>query len=139
MKIAFGEFEIDDTRSRIDFNRVLGWLTQTYWHTGTTSEQVLCAAEHSSLVVGAYCGSEQVGYLRVISDQTRFAYLCDVYVAEEERGRGVGRTMVRFALDHPEHQVNRWLLNTRDAHAVYAAEGFETLPNPERWMWKIRP
>ena len=136
MRTLFGEYAIDDKRERLDFERVFGWLSETYWHTDTTLEFVKRAAQHSSLVVGAYRREEQVGYLRVISDCTRFAYLCDVFVEESHRGKGLGKSLVRFALNHPEHQVNRWLLVTRDAHPVYAEEGFVPLPNPEGWMCK---
>ena len=102
-------------------------------------EKVERAARNSSLVVGAYRGGEQVGYLRLVSDKTTFAWVCDVYVDEVHRGRGIARAMVRFALAHPEHQgLRRWLLATQDAHDIYAACGFKPLDNPERWMF-LRP
>lgn len=130
-----GGFEIDDSRERIDFAQVHAWLTRTYWSEGIAREKVEKGARHSALVVGAYQNGAQVGYLRVISDTTRFAYLCDVYVDEAHRGGGVGRAMVQFALDHPELQgISRWLLATRDAHGVYAGVGFTPLPEPGRWM-----
>lgn len=129
------EFEIDDDLARIDFDRVHRWLASTYWSPNIARERVERAARHSSLVIGAYRGSEQVGYLRIVSDRTTFAYVCDVFVDEAHRGHGIARAMVQHALAHPEHQgLRRWLLATRDAQPVYRRVGFEALPNPERWM-----
>ncbi len=93
------------------------------------------AARHSSLLVGAYHQGLQVSYLRVVSDRTTFAWICDVWVDEAHRRRGIARAMVRFALAHPEHQrLRRWLLATTNAHGVYQAVGFEPLAEPHKWM-----
>jgi GNAT superfamily N-acetyltransferase len=135
MTRSHDDYEIDDRRDRIDFERVHSWLTTTYWSPGIARERVERAANGSSLVIGVYRGKEQVGYARVISDRTTFGYLADVFVDEAHRGRGIARAMVRFALDSPDHQgLRRWLLATADAHAVYAGVGFVPLPMPERWM-----
>ena len=90
---------------------------------------------NSTLVIGAYRGPVQVACARIASDRTRFAYVMDVFVDPACRGHGLGRRMVRFALEHPELRlVYQWLLATLDAHGVYAALGFAPLPNPERMM-----
>ncbi|HLV79224.1 MAG TPA: GNAT family N-acetyltransferase [Chthonomonadaceae bacterium] len=130
------DYEIDDTRERIDFARVHAWLTTAYWSEGISRKRVEKAARGSSLLVGAYdANGDQAGYLRVVSDQTTFAWVCDVFVDEKHRGQGLARAMVRFALEHPDHQgLRRWILATRDAHAIYASCGFALLPNPEKWM-----
>lgn len=75
-------------------------------------------------MLGAYKNGEQVGFLRVVSDKTRFAYLCDVWVEEKHRGKGLARRMVRLALEHPDFKTVNWLLATLDAHGVYARIGF---------------
>jgi|GEM_PF-45470 len=136
-----GPYSLSDDRRRIDLQRVTGWLQGAYWSSGITRADVERAALHSSLVLGAYdSGDNQVGYLRVVSDCTRFAYMMDVYVADERRRRGLGRAMVRFALSHPRHRtVARWLLGTRDAHGVYSHEGFTPLSKPHRLMQRIGP
>jgi GNAT superfamily N-acetyltransferase len=135
MTTRLGEYEIDDTLERIDLARVHGWLKTTYWSPGVSREIVERAARNSSLVIGAYLDSAQVAYMRIVSDRATFAWICDVFVDERHRGKGLARAMVSFALAHPQHQnLRRWLLATRDAHGVYRELGFETLPNPERWM-----
>jgi GNAT superfamily N-acetyltransferase len=130
--------EIVEGVDRVDFDTVHSWLTTAYWSEGIDRPSVERAARNSSLVVGAFDGDTQVAYLRVVSDRTRFAWLCDVFVAESHRGRGIAKAMVRYALDHPEHQsLRRWLLATRDAHGVYAECGFIPLPEPQRWMVRL--
>ena len=135
-------YTIEDGLARIDFARVHGWLASAYWSPGVGCAKVERAAQHSALVIGAYAApsadgdkGEQVGYLRVVSDCTTFAWVCDVYVDEAHRGAGLARAMVGFALSHPDFQgLRRWLLATLDAHAVYAGAGFAPLKNPDRWM-----
>src|SRR5690242_8716337 len=112
-----GDYEIDDALSRIDFARVTRWLAGTYWSPDISRELVEKGAANSALVVGAYMNDQQVGYLRVVSDKTSFAWVADVYVDEAHRRRGIALAMVKFALEHPEHAAPRkWMLGTRDAH-----------------------
>ena len=89
----------------------------------------------SASVIGVYLNGEQIAYCRVVSDKTTFAWLCDVFVDESFRGRGVARAMVQFALDLPySSELRKWVLATRDAHPLYASLGFVVLDNPDRWM-----
>lgn len=142
MTHAHGAYTIDDDPARIDFARVHAWLASTYWSQGVARETVERAARYSALVIGVYAApssgsarAEQVGYLRVVSDRTTFAWVCDVFVDDAHRGAGLARAMVRFALAHPDFQgLRRWLLATADAHGVYKAIGFEPLTNPDRWL-----
>ncbi|MEA2552996.1 MAG: hypothetical protein QOJ65_1172 [Fimbriimonadaceae bacterium] len=127
--------EISGDISSVDFERVHSWLTTAYWSPGVSLEMVERAARNSSSVLGAYLDGEQVGYCRIVSDKTTFAWLCDVYVDETARGQGVAQKMVQFALDLPDYQeLRRWLLATMDAQSLYERMGFEPLQNAERWM-----
>jgi len=132
------DFELSSDVSRIDWQRVQGWLSSSYWSPGISLERVKRGAENSALALGAYAGQEQIGFLRVVSDKSRFAYICDVWVDENHRGKGIARSMVQFALNHPDFTTVNWLLATVDAHGVYAKLGFTPLSNPERWMSKGR-
>lgn len=135
MRREHNGYEIDDSPDRIDFERVHGWLTTSYWSPGIAPEKVVKAARGSAMVVGAYRDGVQAGYIRIVSDKTSFAWICDVFVDEAHRGRGLAKAMVRYALEHPDYQgLRRWVLATRDAHGVYREVGFEPLPSPERWM-----
>ena len=130
------EYEIDDRPQRLDIGRIHGWLEKSYWSPGVSRAVVERAFANSALVVGAYHGEEQVGCLRAVSDKATFAWVADVFVDEAHRRRGIALAMVRFALEHPEFQgLRRWMLGTRDMHAVYAAAGFRQVDRPEPLMW----
>ena len=129
------ELEISPDINRIDFHRLHSWLTTAYWSLGVTRERVERAARNSSLVLGAYLDGNQVGYLRVVSDKTTFAWICDVWVDSDFRGQGIAKKLVRAALEDPDHQgLRRWVLATTNAHEVYAQCGFEPLPQANKWM-----
>jgi GNAT superfamily N-acetyltransferase len=139
MSSVAGDLDIREGFNAIDFDQVHDWLRETYWSPGVSREKVERAARNSSLVISAYLDGSQIGYMRVVSDKATFAWLCDVYVSESARGKGVARSMVTYALNHPEHRgLRRWLLATADAQGVYAGVGFKPLDNPERWMF-LRP
>ncbi|MGB9176587.1 MAG: GNAT family N-acetyltransferase [Methanoregula sp.] len=118
-------------------------LSTTYWSPGITKNEIAAGIKNSALVVGAFAkNGRQVGFCRVISDRTRFAYLLDVIVAEDYRRQGIGQAMVRYAVSHPDlRHVYQWLLKTSDAHGLYGTCGFVPLEDPERWMgiMKQRP
>lgn len=135
------QYLISDNAGSIDFEQVRSMLTRSFWSPGIGTAEVRKGAENSALVVTTRDrNNAMIGYLRVISDKTRFAYILDVYVDEKHRSRGIARAMVRFALDHPDlAEVYQWILITRDAHEVYRAVGFGPLPEPGRWMCILKP
>lgn len=118
-------------------------LSRVYWSPGISQNEIWKGIHNSALVVGAYAeNGRQVGFLRVVSDKVRFAYLADVVIHEDFRHQGIGRGMVTYTLSHPDlADVYQWLLVTMDAHGVYEKCGFEVVKNPEKWMsiWKQRP
>jgi N-acetylglutamate synthase-like GNAT family acetyltransferase len=130
----------DPARLRID--DIQGMLSKTYWSPGISKNEIEKGIRNSALVVGVYDddAGRQVGFCRVISDKTRFAYLLDVIVAEDCRYRGIGLAMVRFTVTHSDlKDVYQWLLKTSDAHGVYGKCGFAPLAETEKWMGKIGP
>jgi N-acetylglutamate synthase-like GNAT family acetyltransferase len=132
------EFSSDPERLRLD--EIHNMLSKTYWSPGITKDEIVAGIRNSALVVGAYAGDgRQVGFCRVISDKTRFAYLADVIIAEDWRDHGIGQVMVRYAVTHPDlRHVYQWLLKTDDAHGLYGKCGFVPLENPEQWMGQMR-
>ncbi|HTP27105.1 MAG TPA: GNAT family N-acetyltransferase [Anaeromyxobacteraceae bacterium] len=127
---------LSSERNHLRLDDVHAMLSQSYWSPGITKDEIAAGIENSALAVGAYAADgRQIGFLRVISDKVRFAYILDVIVAEDYRGRGTGQAMVRFAMTHPDLQpVYQWMLKTKDAHGVYARCGFVAIEDPERWM-----
>jgi GNAT superfamily N-acetyltransferase len=128
------DFEISTDRARIDVTLVHEFLRTSYWAEGRHRSVVERSIEHS-LCFGVYHGRQQVAFARVVSDRAVFAYLMDVFVVPEFRGRGISKALMRAVLDHPDLQNLRlFLLATRDAHGLYERFGFRPLAEPERWM-----
>lgn len=126
---------------RMDFCRVTAMLAKTHWCPGISQEEVLRAASYSALVVGAFIGEEQIGYARVVSDKTRFAYFMDVIVEEAYRKNGTGQMLVRHILEHEElKSVYQWLLYTTYAHGMYEKMGFTPTSHAQNLMeiWRGR-
>ena len=134
-----GEFEISTDPARIDLLAVHDFLTKSYWAKGIPVETVRRSIANS-LCFGIYHEGRQIGFARVVSDLATFAYLADVFVLEPYRGRGLSRWLMQCILSHPDLQgLRRWILLTRDAHALYSKYGFKPLKSPERYMELHRP
>ncbi len=140
MRAKKGEYEIDTDKRRLDIAGIHKFLsTESYWAKNRTLEQTLTAIENS-ICYGVYKGRSQVGFARVITDRATFAYLGDVYVLEDHRGRGLSKWLMQTIVDQPDMQgLRRWLLATRDAHGLYENYGFAGLVHPERWMERTAP
>ena len=119
---------------RLDLTTIHRFLSESYWARGIPLETVR-ESIRNSLCFGLYEGDRQVGFARVVTDRATFAYLADVFVLESHRGRGLGKRLVAEVMAHPSLQgLRRWLLVTRDAHALYARHGWKPLAAPERLM-----
>jgi GNAT superfamily N-acetyltransferase len=132
-------YELDDDASRVDVDAVHRYLSEeSYWAGGRPLETVERLVAEASRVVGVYLGVEMVGFCRVSSDGTAFAFLCDVFILAEHRGRGLGVELVREAVDHGPQRDLPWYLGTADAHDLYRRFGFGE-PNLDRLMFRPRP
>ena len=122
--------ELDDDRGRIDLAAVHAYLSaDAYWALGRPYEVVEHLVGDAARVVGLYDDGRQIGFCRVASDDTTYAWLFDVYVLPEYRGRGLGAELVREAVENGPHNGLRWILHTRDMHGLYARFGFATPPD----------
>jgi GNAT superfamily N-acetyltransferase len=129
-------YEIRTGAAEMDLGLVHQWLsTDAYWSMGRPLDAVATAAEHS-LNFGTFTSDgRQVAYARVVTDHANFAWLCDVYVDRDHRGRGLGTRLVAAVVERLDALgVRRTLLATRDAHEVYSGFGFGALPEPGMWM-----
>jgi GNAT superfamily N-acetyltransferase len=128
---------LTDDQSRIDIDLAFRWLQETYWGAMTTRE-TFDRAIANCCVVAAFVDGEQRGFARVVTDYATFAWVCDVVVAAEFRGQGIGRAMVSYMLAHPRLQgLRRWNLNTRDAQDVYTPLGFKAVTEPGAYMERL--
>lgn len=139
-EVRHGDYLITDDPARIDVDAVHAFLSRCYWAEGIPRE-VVARSVANSLCLGIYAADgQQVGLLRVISDFTTFAYVCDVYVLEAHRGRGLSKAMMRAYTSHPRLQnLRRQHLVTQDAHGLYAQFGFTPLAKPSGHMEKRDP
>lgn len=134
-----GEFCVSSDRSRLDITAIHDFLSNSYWSPGIPLDVIKRAIE-GSLCFGLFHLKAQVGFARVITDRATFAYLCDVYILEDYRGRGLGRWMLENVLAHPDLRgLRRSVLVTRDAHGLYEQFGFRPLARPEGFMELHRP
>jgi ribosomal protein S18 acetylase RimI-like enzyme len=118
--------ELDDDKARVDRAEVHRFLSEEcYWSLGRPRETQERLIDDAVRIVGLYDGGRQVGFCRAASDGVSFAYLADVYVLPQYRGRGFGEALVRAMLDDPELGRLKWLLHTQDAHSLYRRLGFD--------------
>jgi GNAT superfamily N-acetyltransferase len=134
-----GEYLLSTDRARLDLDVIHGYLsTASYWAKGRSRELQTRAIEGSHLVVGAYTMGRaplQVGFARMVTDLATWAWLCDVFVLPQHQGTGVGASMVKTIVEHPDVVDVKWqFLATADAHDLYAKFGFTALDEPTRWM-----
>jgi GNAT superfamily N-acetyltransferase len=134
-----GDYLISSDPARLDLVAIHRYLTAAYWSQGLPMD-VLERAVAGSLCFGLYYRTDQIGFARVITDAATFAYLCDVYILEPHRNRGLARWLMEVVTSHASLQgLRRFVLVTRDAHGLYAKFGFRPLAQPDRYMELHRP
>jgi GNAT superfamily N-acetyltransferase len=119
-------YELDDDPGRVDVDAVHAYISgESYWGQGRPRATVERVVRKADRVVGLYKDGAQVGFCRAVTDEgARVAYLADVYVLAEHRGRGLGLELVREMVDSGPLAGHTWLLHTRDMHSLYTKVGF---------------
>jgi len=132
-------YRISDDPDVVDIDLVHGFLRESYWARGIPLETVERGIAHS-IPFSVLLRDRQVGFARVITDRATFAYLADVFVVEEQRGRGLAAWLTATVLAHPDLQgLRRWLLATRDAHGLYRKLGFTAVADPSLLLTRHDP
>lgn len=127
-------YAISTDPALLDVGVVHDFISQSYWAKAMPRHLVEKMIKHA-LCFGIYYRGAQVGFARIISDYTTFAYLADVFVLPDHRGRGLSKALVKTILAHPDLQgLRRWMLVTVDAQGLYEQFGFKPVPHPERHM-----
>jgi GNAT superfamily N-acetyltransferase len=131
------DIRISDDPAELDRDRVYRWIgEESYWAKGRSRERQHAAID-GSWNFGAYdtMTGEQVGFARVVTDKATYAWVCDVYVDRDARGRGVGKSLMAAIVEAMDTLgVQRVVLATADAHGLYEQCGFSVLDQPDRWM-----
>src|SRR6187431_359553 len=132
-------FTISTDKEKLDIDVIHSFLNGTYWAEGISKEIIRRSIE-GSLCFGVFENDKQVGFARMITDKATFAYLADVFIIEEYRGRGLSKWLMEVIMSHPSLQgLRRMMLATRDAHGLYEKFGFTALSHVDRWMQILDP
>ena len=132
-------FTISTEKEKLDIDLIHSFLNRTYWAEGISKETIRRSIE-GSLCFGVFENDKQVGFARMITDTATFAYLADVFIIEEYRGRGLSKWLMQVIMSHPDLQgLRRMILATKDAHGLYKQFGFTPLINVDRWMHILDP
>ncbi|TDW49862.1 acetyltransferase (GNAT) family protein [Flavobacterium sp. 270] len=128
---------ISKDKNKLDVPFIQNFLKDIYWAAGRTIEEVQRTID-ASVCFGIYLDGKQIGFARVITDYVVFAYLMDVFISEEFRGKGYSSLLIENMMNDSELQeVKIWRLATTDAHFLYEKFGFRVLAHPEKMMEKI--
>ncbi len=133
------EIIISTDKEKLDVGFIHQFISNTYWAKGRTVEEMKTCIDHS-LCFGVFLNGQQIGFARVVSDFFQFAYLMDVFITEEHRGKGYSKKIMDAILNHEVlKHIKIWRLATRDAHNLYRQFGFTALANPENLMERKLP
>jgi GNAT superfamily N-acetyltransferase len=128
-------YKFTTDKAELDIDAIHAYLNRSYWATGMPIALLEKAIQHSLCFGVLTSNGDQIGFARVISDRATFAYLSDVYILEEHRGKGLSKQLIAEIMKHPELQgLRRINLATQDAHTLYQKFGFTALAHPERMM-----
>jgi len=129
---------ISTDKKELDLNYIHAYLSNSYWAKNRTKENMVLSVKNS-ICFGVYLEKKQIGFARLVTDYAVFAYLMDVFIDDEYKGKGYGSILLDHILSLPEfRKVENWKLATLDAHDFYAKKGFISLKNPQRIMEKYR-
>ncbi|HLO54119.1 MAG TPA: GNAT family N-acetyltransferase [Saprospiraceae bacterium] len=128
-------FCISTEKTKLDVDAIHEFLsTKAYWCLNIPKEKVLTSIQHS-LCFGVYEDKKQIGFARIITDYSTIAYLGDVYILDEYRGKGLSKWLISTIMDYPSLQgLRRWILLTGDAHELYRKYEWTDIADPSKWM-----
>ena len=128
------DYIFSSDKNIMDIDAIHAYLSRSYWAKNVPHEIVRKAVENS-LCFGVFYNKSQIGFARLITDSATFAYLADVYILEEHRGKGLSQKLMQTILAHPQLQgLRRMVLATYDAHTLYEKFGFKQLSKPDTFM-----
>lgn len=153
MTILKDDYGISTDKNKLDIDFIHGYLNRSYWAEGITKD-IVSKSVNGSLCFGVFKidppspasvsrgqslrrrhADKQVGFARMVTDEATYAYLADVFIIEEHRGKGLSKWLMEIIFSYPGLKgLRRIMLATRDAHGLYSQFGFTPLNNPERWM-----
>lgn len=130
------EYIISTDKSKLEIPLIHDYLSNhSYWAQGRSIEMVEQSIANS-FCIGAYdLHGGQVGFGRVVTDYAVFGWILDLFVLDEYQGEGIGKMLMDYIMRYPQFsKLQRWGLNTNDAHGLYEKYGFQTIENPDFHM-----
>jgi GNAT superfamily N-acetyltransferase len=128
---------VSSDKNKLDIPFILSELKQVSWLAPKTLEEIQTVID-ASFCFGIYLEDKQIGFCRVITDYVVFAYVMDVFITAEQRGKGYASQLIKEMLLDPKlKDVKLWRLATSDAHFLYKKFGFDSLAHPNKMMEKI--
>lgn len=140
LEVSRGQFRISTNKSQLDISVISNWLIkESYWATNRSIETIKLSIENS-LCFGVYEKQKQIGFARIVTDYATFAWLCDVFILDDYKGKGLGKWLIETITTQPLLKNMRlFILATRDAHGLYERYGgFKSLDEPGKWMTKLK-
>ena len=133
-------YKISSETSDMDISVIHQYISRSYWASNIPLSTMKKAVENS-LCFGVFTDSgEQIAFARLITDSATFAYLADVFVLEDHRGKGISKWLMECIVKHPDLQgLRRMALATSDAHGLYKQFGFTPLKSPDTFMELHQP
>ena len=128
--------------ARLDISMIHQYLAEESYWAKKIPVGVVQKSIANSFCFGVYHHDKQIGLARLVTDKATFAYLCDVFILEEHRGKGLSKWLLTTIHAHPDMQgLRRWMLGTKDAHGLYAQFGWTSLPEEQvsRFMQLHKP
>ena len=136
LKFQKENYSISTDPAKLDIDSIHDFLANSDWAKNIPLDVVKKSIDNC-LNYGVYIDNSLIGYARVLTDYSTFAYLADVFILEEHRGKGLSKWLLDCILAHPELQdLRTWMLKTQDAHGLYEKFGFNVASNPEQIMEK---
>lgn len=132
------DLEIVTQNEKLDIFFIHQFISNSYWGKNRTiNEMKICI--NNSLNFGVFMNEKQIGYARVVTDYSQFAYLMDVFIDLNYRGNGYGKLLINFILNFDcLSNVKLWRLATSNTHGLYEKFGFQKIKYPEKFMELIR-
>lgn len=128
---------ISQSKEELDVDMIHTFLQTTYWAEGRTRSAVETTIKNS-ICFGAYLDDQQIGFARVVSDHTIFAYMMDVFILPTHRGNGYGVALVNHIMTNSGlNEIQNWMLATDTAHGLYQKFGFHPLAKPENMLRRL--
>jgi len=140
LEVTRGAFRISTDKSQLDISVISNWLiNESYWATNRSIKTIQLSIKNS-LCFGVYEDQRQIGFARIITDYATFAWLCDVFILDAYKGKGLGKWLIETITNEPVlKNLRAFLLATRDAHGLYERYGgFKPLDEPTKWMLRPR-